>query len=455
MTTYTCTVLALLCLTAQRLNAQDAKISIRNMSEKAAFFQPQDSNKFAAIAAGDTVLKPAVGVARYFNLVTGDNRFYPIFCTPGSETMVTIKAGGRVEYGGTLAKENEFMMQHPFNCNVPGGVTPYSNEWTAYNKQRLSALQDSLRRLPLSDVFKKIHSTYLNTLFLYQRINGAQTSLTFSPEVGNKISLPEGYYDFLEGMSFDDEGMMFFPKWFDAIDKAFEEMERQGFIEASPDNYMTLYAERIANDRLRSEYILGMLDMALRRGYCADVARQSESLRKWMTDEKAKAAFDNLVKAAETAIAKDRLTGKPLPQFAANTIDGKTYRLSDFKGKYIMIDFWFTGCVPCKAEMPFYDKLADELKDHDIQFLSISLDTGSQLMETWRRMMTDRKPSNVLHVNIPNGFRSDFVKELGLKSVPRLMVIGKDGTVIDSCAKRPSDPKLKALLKALEGSCRQ
>ena len=60
----------------------------------------------------------------------------------------------------------------------------------------------------------------------------------------------------------------------------------------------------------------------------------------------------------------------------AYTQDGKAYTLSDMKGKVVVIDFWFTGCIPCRAEMPYFDRLAETFKDRPVQFLSVSLDTG-------------------------------------------------------------------------------
>ena len=65
-------------------------------------------------------------------------------------------------------------------------------------------------------------------------------------------------------------------------------------------------------------------------------------------------------------------------------------------------------------------------------------------------MVTSRAPSNVLYLNLPGAFKSDFIRQIGIMTVPRLMVIGKDGTIVDACAKRPSDPKLKALLRSLK-----
>lgn len=62
-----------------------------------------------------------------------------------------------------------------------------------------------------------------------------------------------------------------------------------------------------------------------------------------------------------------------MPDFTAYTQDGKAYTLSDMKGKVVVIDFWFTGCIPCRAEMPYFDRLAETFKDRPVQFLSVSV----------------------------------------------------------------------------------
>ncbi len=63
--------------------------------------------------------------------------------------------------------------------------------------------------------------------------------------------------------------------------------------------------------------------------------------------------------------------GKPAPDFALLSLEGKTYRLSDFRGKPVVLNFWATWCPPCKAEMPLLDQRAQELKGRAV-FLAVN-----------------------------------------------------------------------------------
>lgn len=441
--------LTALVLSTLTVKGGSAVFNIKNAGGKPVFFQPQDSSKFITIASRDTTFSYSLDKPRYFNLVIDGSRYMALYCSTGSTTTVSIASDGSATLDGTYKAENTFMQQHPFNCTTPQSIIPYSREWTEYNEKVLATCLGELQTSGLDAEFRKVHATYLKNTFLYQRINGAQTSLTFSPEISQKIELAPDYYDFLKDVTFDDALILSYPKWFDAINMSFEEMERHGFIATSPDNYMSVYASSIANPTLRTNYIVGMVELTLRKGYYTDVIKQYDALLSLTEGDRSLRRMAELKAMAEEVKASDKLTGSQLPFFTGNTVDGQSYSLADFKGRYIMIDFWFTGCVPCKAEMPFYDRLADELAYTGIQFLSISLDTGKQLMDTWKKMMASRAPSKVLYLNIPGGFKSDFIKQTGIKSVPRLMIVGKDGTIIDACAKRPSDPKLKAQLMAL------
>ena len=83
--------------------------------------------------------------------------------------------------------------------------------------------------------------------------------------------------------------------------------------------------------------------------------------------------------------------GMSAPEFKAVDVNGKEYSSADFKGKVQVLDFWFTGCVPCRAEMPYMEKLADELEGQPIVFVAMSLDSGNELLATWRQMVKDKK----------------------------------------------------------------
>ncbi len=69
--------------------------------------------------------------------------------------------------------------------------------------------------------------------------------------------------------------------------------------------------------------------------------------------------------------------GHLAPDFALPSLDGKTVRLSDFRGKKgIFINFWATWCAPCRLEMPTMEKAYQEYKDRGLEVLAVSIDAG-------------------------------------------------------------------------------
>jgi thiol-disulfide isomerase/thioredoxin len=74
----------------------------------------------------------------------------------------------------------------------------------------------------------------------------------------------------------------------------------------------------------------------------------------------------------------------PLPDFAVKDLAGREWRLSDLKGKVTLLDFWATWCGPCRGELPFIQKLYDQIKDRtDLQVVTISVDENPGLLEAY------------------------------------------------------------------------
>ncbi len=78
--------------------------------------------------------------------------------------------------------------------------------------------------------------------------------------------------------------------------------------------------------------------------------------------------------------------GHKAPEFAVNSIDGKPVRLSDYKGKYVMLDFWASWCVPCRRENPNVVKQYALYKGKGLNILGISLD---QEKADWQKAVKD------------------------------------------------------------------
>ena len=171
-----------------------------------------------------------------------------------------------------------------------------------------------------------------------------------------------------------------------------------------------------------------------------------------VTDPAAIARLAEVEKAYEEKMADPATVkaGSPMPAYPMKDVNGKEYSFSDFKGQYVLVDFWYTGCAPCRAEMPYFDKIAHEFDGKGIKFVSLSVDTGDELYAAWEKMMRE-KPTDpaVLDVNLPEGFKSPLLSELGIHGVPRLMLIDTQGNIVEANAKRPSDPKLRQQISAL------
>jgi peroxiredoxin len=75
------------------------------------------------------------------------------------------------------------------------------------------------------------------------------------------------------------------------------------------------------------------------------------------------------------------LEGKTVPAFETRTLRGKNIRSADWKGKVVVINFWFTTCPPCVSEMPAFNRLSNEYKNRNVLFLGITFSTKKDVQD--------------------------------------------------------------------------
>lgn len=132
-------------------------------------------------------------------------------------------------------------------------------------------------------------------------------------------------------------------------------------------------------------------------------------------------------------------------------LDSKETLIKDLiessKRKVMYIDLWASWCSPCIAEMPASHQLQQLYKDKEINFAFISLDKNRM---AWKKSMAriGINPQNDSYL-LANNFESAFAKRFKISSIPRYILIGKDGKIISAYAPRPSDPKLKVMFDEL------
>ncbi len=79
---------------------------------------------------------------------------------------------------------------------------------------------------------------------------------------------------------------------------------------------------------------------------------------------------EQIKQVAEAKKEVKRMKGQKFPDFELTTLEGKTYRNEDLKGKIVLFNFWFTSCRPCVMELPDINAIVEEYEQDDIIFLA-------------------------------------------------------------------------------------
>lgn len=143
----------------------------------------------------------------------------------------------------------------------------------------------------------------------------------------------------------------------------------------------------------------------------------------------------------------NKMTGKPSPQFDYENFKGGKTKLADLKGKYVYIDLWATWCAPCRAEIPYLQKVEEKYHGKNIEFVSISIDKEKD-REKWKNFVADKSLVGV-QLFADKDWQSEFVVNYGVMGIPRFILIDPQGNVVSSDAERPSSPDLQKQLDAL------
>lgn len=70
--------------------------------------------------------------------------------------------------------------------------------------------------------------------------------------------------------------------------------------------------------------------------------------------------------------------GQSAPEFVLKDLNGKTVKLSDYKGKAVILNFWATWCPPCKTEIPWFEDLAEKYRGQGLEVIGVAMDDSSE-----------------------------------------------------------------------------
>lgn len=141
-------------------------------------------------------------------------------------------------------------------------------------------------------------------------------------------------------------------------------------------------------------------------------------------DQKTSAGSSYAVKDVDNDVKKNEMV-----DFKWNE-NGREMKLSDYKGKVILLNFWATWCPPCRKELPDLSALSGELKEKNFKMIGVSVDDNQEVLNNF--LKTNNLSYTILFE--PNGLVNKYMDAAGQNQnvVPQTYIIDKNGKVVEA-----------------------
>jgi thiol-disulfide isomerase/thioredoxin len=194
---------------------------------------------------------------------------------------------------------------------------------------------------------------------------------------------------------------------FDALYEDNDERMRN-IVRMYKDRPVVLYALKSLNWKKDSELMMNTLDALISKYPGLKPAKeQKESI------------------LANIAQTKKIESGRATPGFSYPDINGKKYGPSDFKGKYLIVDFWASWCGPCRQEIPHLKELYSKYQSKGLEILAVSIDAKP---EAWKKALKEENMAwTQVHAQDSRKAMDDYL----FSGIPFMVVVDKDGKIVE------------------------
>ncbi|PWK77788.1 peroxiredoxin [Mucilaginibacter oryzae] len=147
-----------------------------------------------------------------------------------------------------------------------------------------------------------------------------------------------------------------------------------------------------------------------------------------------------LIKKYENVLKRRQLQlNDAAPDIDVTGIDGKKISLKNFKGKYVLLDFWATWCGPCIVQLPHIKEIRQKYPANQLEIVGISSDYDS------KKLAVFVKEQNMSWLHFYDK-HNDIAPLYGVKGIPNLFLVNKDGKIVYNSSWEGADNKMLSKL---------
>jgi thiol-disulfide isomerase/thioredoxin len=137
-----------------------------------------------------------------------------------------------------------------------------------------------------------------------------------------------------------------------------------------------------------------------------------------------------------------RTGGSTASDFTLQDLNGKKVRLSDYKGRVVLLEFWATWCPPCRASIPGLEKIHVAYKDKGLVVLAVSLDEGG-----WDSVKSFVQKNGITYVVLKGD--EDVSEKYQVRTIPLILILDKEGKISKRYLGYGSEEDLEKDIKAV------
>lgn len=120
-------------------------------------------------------------------------------------------------------------------------------------------------------------------------------------------------------------------------------------------------------------------------------------------------------------------SGDPVPDFEVQLVDGPKAKLSDLRGKYVLLHFWGSWCGPCRKENPHISDLYRKYHEKGFEIFSIAIDVNTK---AWQTAIINDRLGWPYHAMEPYDFGGPVSKQFNIKSIPTTFLLNPEGVIM-------------------------